>query len=244
MGGELFDQKMGFPGSYYASNITPEGISRYTDGELFRVITTGVTKEGKAFFPIMPYPYYGQMDEADIRSVIAYIRTLKPIKNDVPKSHSDFPMNFIINTLPEKAHLSKKPSPTDKVNYGRYLGLGCKECHSKAEKGNLIPGTEFGGGREFALADGSVVRSGNISSDKETGIGNWTNEQFIYLFRIHSDSATLNKTLKAGSFNSFMPWTMYGKMRSEDLDAIFEFLKTVKPINNKVEKFTPAHKQL
>jgi len=54
-GGEIFDQKFGFPGAFYARNITPEGISRYTDGELFRVITTGVNKEGKAMFPIMPY---------------------------------------------------------------------------------------------------------------------------------------------------------------------------------------------
>ena len=67
MGGDLFDQKYGFPGTYYAKNITPTGISRYTDGELFRVITTGVNKEGKAIFPVMPFRYYGQMDEEDIK---------------------------------------------------------------------------------------------------------------------------------------------------------------------------------
>lgn len=44
MGGDVFDQKVGFPGVFYARNITPEGIGRYTDGELFRLITTGVTK--------------------------------------------------------------------------------------------------------------------------------------------------------------------------------------------------------
>jgi mono/diheme cytochrome c family protein len=55
MGGDLFDQKYGFPGTYYAKNITPSGISRYADGELFRVITTGVDKEGKALFPVMPF---------------------------------------------------------------------------------------------------------------------------------------------------------------------------------------------
>ena len=95
MEGDLFDQKYGFPGTYYAKNITPTGLSRYTDGELFRVITTGVNKEGKAIFPVMPFRYYGQMDEEDIKSIIAYIRTLKPIKNDVPKSSSDFPMHRV-----------------------------------------------------------------------------------------------------------------------------------------------------
>lgn len=54
-GGERFDQKAGLPGLFVARNITPAGISRYTDGELLRVITTGVTKEGRAMFPLMPY---------------------------------------------------------------------------------------------------------------------------------------------------------------------------------------------
>ena len=58
MGGGLFDQKFGFPGVYFAKNITPAGINRYTDGELFRVITTGVNKEGEAMFPVMPFHYY------------------------------------------------------------------------------------------------------------------------------------------------------------------------------------------
>ena len=93
-GGDLFDQKFGFPGSYYAKNITPAGIGRYTDGDLFRVITTGVNKEGEAMFPVMPFHYYGQMDEEDINSIIAYVRTLKPIQNIVPKSTSDFSYEF------------------------------------------------------------------------------------------------------------------------------------------------------
>ena len=161
MGGEVFDQKFGFPGTYYAGNITPEGISGYSDGELFRVITTGVDKEGKAMFPVMPYKYYGQMDEEDIKNIIAYLRTLKPIKNQVPKSSSDFPINFIINTIPQKARFTQRPQKTDVVNYGKYLttAAGCIECHTKADKGNLIAGTEFGGGREFPFPDGSIVRS-------------------------------------------------------------------------------------
>ncbi len=61
-GGDRFDETMGFPGVYYSKNITPAGISRYTDGELYRGITTGVTKEGRAMFPVMPYPYYSKMD--------------------------------------------------------------------------------------------------------------------------------------------------------------------------------------
>jgi mono/diheme cytochrome c family protein len=246
MGGDLFDQKYGFPGTYYAKNITPSGISRYANGELFRVITTGVDKEGKALFPVMPFRYYGQIDEEDIKSIIEYIRTLKPIKNDVPKSSSDFPMNFLINTIPEKAHLSKKPGKTDIVNYGKYIvtASGCIECHTKVNKGNLIEGTEFGGGREFPFPDGSIVRSSNISPDQETGIGPWNKEAFLYYFHSHSDSLTLNTMIKPGDLNSIMPWTMYGKMTDEDLTSVFEYLRTVKLIYNKVVKFSPAKKIL
>jgi len=244
MGGDLFDQKFGFPGSYYAKNITPAGISRYTDGELFRTITTGISKAGKALFPVMPFHYYGQMDEEDIKSIIVYIRTLKPIENIVLESKSDFPMNFIINTLPHEASFTKLPAKTDKVNYGKYLAnaASCIECHTKYDKGSLVAGTEFGGGREFPFPDGSIVRSANISPDPDTGIGGWDDDMFVGLFRAHSDSATLNTKLKPGEFNSLMPWTMYGKMHEEDLKAIFAYLKTVKPIKNMVERFTPAIK--
>jgi len=244
-GGDVFDQKFGFPGVYYARNITPEGISRYTDGELFRTITTGVSKEGRAMFPVMPFHYYGQMDEEDIKSIIAYIRTLPPIKSQVPESKSDFPMNFIINTIPHEASFTKLPPKTDVINYGKYMtnAASCVECHTKIDKGSLVAGTEFGGGREFLFPDGSVVRSANISSDEETGIGGWDDETFVSLFKAHSDSATLNTKLNPGEFNSLMPWTMYGKMNDEDLKAIFAYLKTVKPISNNVVKFTSGAKQ-
>ncbi len=244
MGGDRFDQKFGFPGVYFAKNITPAGISRYTDGELFRVITTGVNKEGEAMFPVMPFHYYGQMDEEDIKSIIAYIRTLKPIENTVPKSASDFPMNFILNTIPHKGTPSKIPVKSDVVNYGRYLvnASSCIECHTKVDKGALIAGTEYGGGREFPFPDGSVVRSGNISSDKETGIGKWKRETFLALFHAHSDSTTLHTTLKPGDFNSIMPWTMYGKMTDEDLNAVFAYLMTVPAVHNSVVKFSPVTK--
>jgi len=243
-GGDIFDQKFGFPGVYYAKNITPEGISRYTDGELFRTITTGVSKEGRAMFPVMPFHYYGQMDEQDIKSIIAYIRTLAPIKNQVPESKSDFPMNFIINTIPHKASFTKLPPKTDVINYGKYLtnAASCIDCHTQFEKGSLVAGTEFGGGREFPFPDGSIVRAANISSDEETGIGGWDDETFVSIFKAHSDSATINTKLNPGDFNSIMPWTMYGKMNEEDLKAIFAYLKTVKPISNNVVKFTPGTK--
>ncbi|HCM76005.1 MAG TPA: cytochrome C [Cytophagales bacterium] len=240
-GGDRFDQSMGFPGVFFAKNVTPTGISRYTDGELFRVITSGVTKEGRAIFPIMPYPYYGKMDREDIYSIIAYLRTLKPITNDVPDSEPEFPMNFILNTIPGPANPQPKPDKKDQLAYGAYLtnASACIECHTNVDKGQIIPELAFSGGRPFEFPDGSVLRSSNITPH-ETGIGAMTEQEFIARFKMYADSAYVPPSIPPGEFNTIMPWTMYGRMDREDLAAIYAYLRTVKPIENKVEKFTPA----
>jgi hypothetical protein len=94
-GGEEFGKDRGCPGTIFSKNITPYALANWTDGEIFRAITTGVNKNGKALFPLMPYPAYGQMDQEDIYSIIAYLRTLPPVKNDFPDKTLDFPLNFI-----------------------------------------------------------------------------------------------------------------------------------------------------
>ncbi len=241
MGGERFDQNAGFPGVFYSRNITPSGISRYTDGELFRVITTGVTKEGRAMFPVMPYLNYGKMDSADITSIIAYLRSLTPIANEVPESKADFPVNIIINTIPQKSAMQKKPDESDVVNYGRYLVTGgaCIECHTPADKGKIIEARAFSGGREFQFIAGAVVRSANITCDKETGIGDWTEEMFVNRFKAYADSAYQAPVVSPTEKNTIMPWMMYSHMKEPDLKAIYAFLKTLPPIKNKVNTFSP-----
>ncbi|KQS27793.1 c-type cytochrome [Dyadobacter sp. Leaf189] len=234
-GGEAFTQEMGFPGKFFAPNITPYTLASWTDGEIFRAVTTGVNKDGKALFPVMGYHRFGQLDQEDIYSVIAYIRGLAPIKNDVPESEPDFPVNFLINTMPQKAAFTKRPAETDQVAYGKYLitATGCVDCHSKTEKGSVVPGTEFGGGMEFSSPNG-VVRSPNITMHKETGIGNWTREAFVARFKAFADSNYVAPKVAPGDLNSPMPWTMYGGMKEQDLSAIFAYLNTVKPIEHQV----------
>ncbi|KXK01377.1 MAG: cytochrome C [Chlorobi bacterium OLB4] len=235
-GGEMFDQKLGFPGKYVAKNITPFHLGEWTDGEIFRAITTGVSKDGSALFPIMPYHNYGQLDKKDIEAVIAYLRSLNPINNETEESSSDFPMNFIINTFPKKAELKQCPPKTDAVNYGKYLvtAAGCMDCHTKRDKGE-----PFAGGSEFKFPDGSVVASSNLTPDNKTGIGNWTKEQFINRFKIYADSSYKNPTVKPGEFQTMMPWTMYAGMNAEDIAAIYDYLHSLKPVENAVTKFTP-----
>jgi mono/diheme cytochrome c family protein len=240
-GGERFGPEMGFPGVFYSRNITPFGIGDWTDGELFRAITTGVTKEGEALFPVMPYHNYGQMDPEDIYSIIAYVRTLKPVENTLPAREPDFPVSVILNTMPTKANPGKRPSDDDILARGKYItsAAACVECHSKVDKGSKIAGTEYGGGMEFSMPAG-VVRSPNITGDKATGIGNWSEQEFIKRFKMYVDSSYVPHPVGPKDMNTPMPWTMYGHMEEQDLKAIFAYLQSLEPISHKVERFTPA----
>ena len=240
-GGEKFDQQYGFPGVYYSRNITPAGLSRYTDGELYRVITTGVNREGKAMFPVMPYPYYGKMDPEDVKCIIAYLRTLTSVTNDVPASVSDFPMNIIINLIPKEATPEKRPDTTDHIAYGAYLTnmSACRECHTKEKQGQIIQELAFSGGRAFKLPTGGTVVSSNITPDKATGIGNWTEEMFVNRFKAYADSSYHPQEIHQGQFNSIMPWNMYCQMTRSDLGAIYAYLRSLPAKQNEVVKFVP-----
>lgn len=239
-GGEEFNQKFGFPGKFYARNITPFALKSWSDGEILRAVSSGVNKNGKALFPVMPHPNFGKLDREDLYSIIAYVRTLKPIDNIVPDSKPDFPMNFIINTIPAKPAFTKIPDLSDTVAYGGYLvtAASCNNCHTREEKGTPIPGMKLAGGFEFPLPTGGVVRSANITPDKESGIGNWPEDVFVARFKTYADSTYKPVEIKKGDFNSVMPWLMYSNMKTEDLKAIYAYLRTVKPVTNKVTKFS------
>lgn len=241
-GGELFGTQIGFPGDYYSKNITPAGVSEWTDGELFRAITMGVSKDGHALFPIMPYPHYGTMDKEDIYSIIAYIRTIEPVENDPPKSVSNFPMNFIINTIPKAPAFVSKPSAQDQLKYGEYLtnAAVCMDCHTQQEQGQYNMEMYMAGGFDFPMPGGTIVRSANITPDKKTGIGNWTETQFVARFKMYADSSYVAADVAPGDFNTMMPWNYYSRIKEEDLKAIFAYLQSIPAIENTVVKFDPA----
>jgi mono/diheme cytochrome c family protein len=238
-GGEKFSHEVGFPGTVYSRNITPAGLKDWTDGEIFRAITTGEDKHGKPLFPLMPYPHYGRTDPEDIMSIIAYLRTLPAIQHQVPGHELDFPLNILVNTMPSKAAMEKKPDSNNITAYGKYLVLmaGCAECHSKVEKGTVVAGTEFGGGRTFDFPNGTVVTAPNITFDKATGIGNWDRNLFIRKFSQYADSGYKPRQLEPADFNTPMPWLMYSGMKNSDLAAIYAYLATVTPIQNNEKVF-------
>lgn len=242
-GGEEFNEQVGgVPGSIHSSNLTPAGIKDYTDGELLRAFTTGVTRENRALFPLMPYFSFSNLTQEDAYSIVAYIRSLAPIENTVKESCLNFPLNFIVKTMPPKS-FTPKPAPdkSDTVAYGCYLATiaSCADCHTPAMKGEPIPGMDYAGGFEF-LFPGGTIRALNITPDEETGIGKWTKADFIARFKAFTDSSSRNVPVSMNEFNTPMPWLMYCDMTDEDLGAIYSYLRTLKPVKNQVEKFTAS----
>jgi mono/diheme cytochrome c family protein len=238
MGGEPFDETIGLPGSFTSKNITPYGIGGWTDGEIYRAITSGIDKNGEPLFPIMPYPNFAKMDKEDIYSIIAYLRTLAPIKNDIPEHTVNFPMSIIIRTIPAPPNHQSIPERSKTIDYGKYLvtAASCNDCHTPSDKGEPIPGKELAGGMEFNVGPW-VNTTANITPDMETGIGKWTKDDFIKRFKACSTPEYKNTPWKEGEFNTIMPWTQISGMSEADLGAIYDYLRTVPPVNNKVEKF-------
>lgn len=241
-GGFKFGKEIGFPGNIYSKNITPFALNDWTDGEILRAITQGVDKDNKALFPIMPYPFYNSLTQEDAESIIAYVRTLKPIENVTEESELDFPLNFIVKTIPLKTYTPTKPvDKSDSVSYGKYLFTigGCQGCHTPSDKGEPIPGKELAGGEEFNLPWGTI-RSANITPDPETGIGKWSKEVFINTFKSFESDSAKNIHVSSNEFNTIMPWTMFAGMTKEDLSSIYYYLRTVKPVKNSIVRFSPA----
>ena len=237
-GSDEFTSKYGAPGDFYAPNLTPHNLKNWTDGEIYRAITTGVSKDGHALFPIMPYLLYGHADPEDIKAVIAYLRTVPSDEREVPKSRASFPVSFFLNMMPQKAQPVKRPDPGNTFETGKYLTTvaGCIECHTPLEKGKPNFAKAFQGGREFLLPTGTV-RSSNLTPDPKNYMGQISREGFVARFRAFADSAYIPPRVVEG-FNTVMPWNMYAKMNQQDLESIYDYLHTLQPVENNVEKFS------
>lgn len=239
-GGEIFDEKLGFPGAFLSPNITPFNLRDWTDAEIYRAVTSGETKNGKALFPIMPYFAYGTLDNEDICSIIAYIRSLPAIRSTVPPSNPAFPMSLVVRTFPKKAQPTQRPAESDSVRYGEYIvrAASCIECHTAARHGQIVKSLAFSGGREFIMPNG-VLTSPNITPDMETGIGKMSREDFIKRFRGYDPFSYAVPKLGRKDMQSIMPWTMFGGMDVKDLAAIYAYLHSLPPKKNAVIKWKP-----
>jgi mono/diheme cytochrome c family protein len=238
-GGEQFGDPETAVRSLYSKNITPAAIGSWTDGELIRAFTSGVNRDGEPLFPIMPYPKYARLSREDVEAIVAYLRTLKPVEYTAPERELGMPLPLVVRTIPAQATFRPMPTTSDRVAYGEYMtnAAVCSECHTPMDdQGQPLPGREFAGGFEMKLRGGGVVRTANITPDADTGIGTWTEQQFVDKFKAFDGAEHRELTAAEQRENTWMPWYAYAGMTREDLGAIYTYLRTVKPIVNRVKK--------
>lgn len=221
-GGVLFDVGIA---KIYSKNITSDketGIGKYTDGEIARILRYGVHPNGAPVLDFMPF--HNTSDE-DLTAIISYLRAQKPIRNEVP-ANSYTVMGKIV-----KAFLIKPVGPDGEVprtvrhdttaTYGRYLAVNvaeCNGCHTKRDLAGKFTGEPFAGGNDI---EGFITP--NLTPDSSGRIFNWTQQNFIDRFRmgkVHPKSP--------------MPWNSFKRMNDDELKAIYNFLRSTKPV--KTEK--------
>jgi mono/diheme cytochrome c family protein len=242
--GFVWDRRIHFPGTLAAANLTPDtetGLGQWSDGEIVRAIREGVDRDGEALFPIMPYSHYRSMSDEDAQSIVAYLRTLKPQRYERPERKLDVPLNFIVKFIPQPlAQPVPSVSPDDHLAYGKYLATiaACGECHTpKDDKNNAIEAKAYAGGFEMHTPTFRVV-SANITPHPSTYVGRASKEEFIGRFKAFQ-SVDVNQPAAPGK-NTLMPWRSYAGLTESDLGAIYDYLKTITPVENQVNTFPDA----
>ena len=238
-GGEVWDERVDFPGRLVSKNITPSALASWSDGEIARAFTEGVSRDGTPLFPLMPYGAYGRhMAQEDVQAVVAYLRTIPPRTLQIAERRLQFPLPLIVRTMPARATApATPPDPSDRVAYGGYLVevAACAECHTPTDsQHNSIAEMRLAGGQEFPLPNGIIARSANLTPDA-TGTGGWSETQFIEKFKVYADG-TPHVPVRPTDFNTPMPWQSYAGMTREDLGAIYSYLQSLKPVVHQVEK--------
>lgn len=244
VGGFVWNEKIGFPGVLAAANITPDpetGLGQWTDGEIIRAIREGVDRHGKALFPIMPYGHLRNLADEDAEAIVAYLRTLAPQKYERPKKSLQVPLNFIEKFQPEPLTAPvAAPNESDRLAYGKYLVsiASCSECHStKDEHNQPLPGMEFAGGWEMHTPK-FRVKTANITPHPSNWMGRVTKQEFIGRFRSFANFDATNAPEPKDGKNTLMPWLSFSKMTDEDLGAIYDYLKTLPPVDHKVDPWS------
>jgi hypothetical protein len=152
--GSIFPPDMGLPGVVAPRNITTDhatGLGGWTDGEKIRAIREGISRDGTALFPMMGYERFRHMSDEDVQSLVAYLNTLAPVNNPVPRSRIVFPVSILMKSAPKPAGHVPEPDRSNQVKYGEYLVTmaGCMECHTPSKQGKPLKGLTLAGGEEF-----------------------------------------------------------------------------------------------
>lgn len=234
-------------GSIYSRNITQDsvaGIGSWSDGDLVYFIRTGIRpKDGQYIPPYMPKLIH--ISDEDLYSIIAFLRSndnwVKADNTRQPESKPSFLTKFLVTIgavkpFPMPKEKIPDPDTTDMVKLGKYIALyqlECFSCHSKdfAKNDYFVPENSpgfFGGGNTVYNQEGEKLHTLNITMDKNTGIGNWSEEEFI--------RAVKSGIVPNGKPALRQPMMPYTNLTDKEVRAIYAYLKTVPLLNNKIER--------
>lgn len=232
--GDIFPAK-GMPGRVVAPNLTPDpetGVSTWTDDELARAIREGIGQDGRALFPLMPYPNYRRLSDEDLASVIVFLRSLAPVYHPLPETEIVFPVKYLIRSVPQP--LTEPAPPPDlstPEKRGEFLATvgGCGDCHTPQRRGEPIPGLELAGGEVFEGPWGRAATA-NLTPDP-SGISYYDERFFVHVMR--------TGFVQARELSPIMPWWSYRNLTDDDLKSIFAYLCTLKPVKHRVGNLAP-----
>lgn len=233
-------------GTFRAPNITPDmetGIGKLSDGEIARTLRHSVGNDGRYIFEFMPFQ---NMSDEDLTAIISFLRSQPPVRNVVPRSEYSF-LGKAIFTLANVQPVGPTGTPPKTMpreisaEYGKYLVYSvanCFGCHTERDlQSGEFTGKPMAGGMLFtpdAWTEGYAYVSPNLTPDTQTGImSSWSEDAFVSRFkagRIHKGSP--------------MPWGAFSRMDEGDMRAIYRYLQSLEPVENKVEKivFAPGEK--
>jgi mono/diheme cytochrome c family protein len=217
-----------------ASNITPDpetGIGDVSDDALARAIREGIGFDGRALFPIMPWQEYRMMPDEDLASIVVYLRSLEPVRNELPETAVPFPLSQIIKGLPEPLEGPVPPPDlSTPEKRGEYLlrTAACHHCHTPQVQGEFLMDLDMAGGFALEAPTGTAVAT-NLTPD---GTGMLYDEAAFL---------TVMRTGKVGAaeLSPVMPWVEYAHMTDEDLKAIYAYLRTLPPVKHVVNNLDP-----
>jgi mono/diheme cytochrome c family protein len=211
----------------YAPNITPDtrtGIGSWTDEEIIRSIREGIRPDGRVLGPPMAFRLYREISDNDIRAIVAYLRSVPAVENEVPLSTYKIPLPP--NWGPPPGVVPDVPRD-DIVAYGAYLlgPLGhCTECHTPLVKGQFDWSRIGAGGNFFQnpLGKNFSAVSSNITQDPDLGLGKWSDDEI-------KRAITHGISRGGRDLLPFMAFSFYANISDADLNAMVAYLRTIPP---------------
>jgi mono/diheme cytochrome c family protein len=208
------------------SNITPDpetGIGGWSADDVKRLMVDGKRPNGVLVSHQMPYPFYKILTPGDLDAVVAYVQTIKPVRNAVPPPV--YKTAWTTELVPRAEKSVGDAVPTDPVQRGFYFATiaHCMECHSRTPDGRQdYKNWQGKGGYVFKGPFGQVTTS-NITSHREKGIGAWTDGEIR--------RALVEGVGRDGrAFKTPMARQIYfSKMTDQDLNALIAWVRTIPP---------------